>query len=53
METISQQKQELTRIIESVNDPEVLEAVKDNLFTPLKLGFNDSAFSIRAKTLKK
>ena len=31
METISQQKQELTRIIESVNDPEVLEAVKDLL----------------------
>ena len=31
METISQQKQELARMIESVNDPEVLEAVKDLL----------------------
>ena len=31
METISQQKQELTRMIESVNDPEILEAVKDLL----------------------
>jgi hypothetical protein len=28
METIVQQKQELVRLIESVNDPSVLEAVK-------------------------
>ncbi len=31
METIAQQKQELVRLIESVNDPSVLEAVKDLL----------------------
>jgi hypothetical protein len=31
METIAQQKQELVRLIESVSDPSVLEAVKDLL----------------------
>ncbi|MFM9837254.1 MAG: hypothetical protein ACKVOQ_03255 [Cyclobacteriaceae bacterium] len=31
METIAQKKQELVRLIESVNDPSVLEAVKDLL----------------------
>jgi hypothetical protein len=31
METIAQQKQELARLIESVSDPIVLEAVKDLL----------------------
>jgi hypothetical protein len=31
METIVHQKQELVRLIESVNDPSVLEAVKDLL----------------------
>ena len=31
METIAEQKQEVVRLIESVNDPNVLEAVKDLL----------------------
>jgi 3-methyladenine DNA glycosylase AlkD len=31
METIAQQKQELVRMIESVNNPEILDAVKNLL----------------------
>jgi hypothetical protein len=31
METIAQQKQELVRLIESVNNPEILDAVKNLL----------------------
>jgi hypothetical protein len=31
METIAQQKQELVRLIESVNNPEILEAIKNLL----------------------